>query len=89
MGGELRAVVGSDMVRRAKLDEELGQTVQYIVRVQSSIDDDGHTSPGELIDHGEHTELPSIVGSVHDEVIGPDMIGPARPQTDAGLVIEP
>ena len=24
-----------------------------------------------------------------DEVIGPDVIGPARPQTDAGSVVEP
>ena len=45
--------------------------------------------PGELIDHGEHAELPPIVCSIHDEVIGPDVIGPARPQTDAGSVVEP
>ncbi len=27
--------------------------------------------------------------SIHDKVIRPDMIGPARPQTDAGSVVEP
>ena len=48
-----------------------------------------HAPPGELIDHGEHAELPPIVCSIHDEVIGPDVIGPARPQTDAGSVVEP
>ena len=41
--------------------------------------------PGELIDHGEHAKLSPIVCSIHDEVIGPDVIGPARPQTDAGI----
>ncbi len=71
------------------LDEEPGQTMEYIVRVQSSLDDNGHAPPGELIDHGEHAELPPIVCSIHDEVIGPDVIGPARPQTDAGSVVEP
>ena len=30
------------MIRRAMLDEELGQTMEYIVRVQSSLDDNGH-----------------------------------------------
>ena len=29
------------------------------------------------------------VCSIHDEVIGPDVIGPARPQTDAGSVVGP
>jgi hypothetical protein len=29
------------------------------------------------------------MGAVSDEVIGPDMVGPLRPQTDAGAVIEP
>ena len=53
------------------------------------VDDNGHAPPGELIDHGEHAELPPIVCSIHDEVIGPDVIGPARPQTDAGSVVEP
>ena len=77
------------MIRRAMLDEELGQTMEDIVRVQSSLDDNGHAPPGELIDHGEHAELPPIVCSIHDEVIGPDVIGPARPQTDAGSVVEP
>ena len=71
------------------LDEELGQTMEDIVRVQSSLDDNGHAPPGKLIDHGEHAELPPIVCSIHDEVIGPDVIGPARPQTDAGSVVEP
>ena len=41
--------------------------------------------------HGREgaAELPPIVCSIHDEVIGPDVIGPARPQTDAGSVVEP
>ena len=70
------------------LDEEPGQTMEYIVRVQSSLDDNGHAPPGELIDHSEHAELPPIVCSIHDEVIGPDVIGPARLQTDAGSIVE-
>ncbi len=41
------------------------------------------------VDHGQHPQRPAIVGSVHDEVIGPDMVRPRRPQTDAGPVVEP
>ena len=45
------------------LDEELGQTMAYIVRVQSSLDDNSHAPPGKLIDHGEDAELRAIVKS--------------------------
>ena len=50
------------------LDEELGQTMEYIVRVQSSLDDNGHAPPGKLIDHGEHAELPPIVCSFSKKI---------------------
>ena len=80
------------MIRRAMLDEELGQRMEYIVRVQSSLDDNGHAPPGPNSSiTTRHAELPHALSSIHDEVIGPvDVIGPARPQTDAGSVeVEP
>ncbi len=71
------------------LDEQLGDAVEDAFRVQLALDRDRQALTGELVDHGQHAERPAIVGSVHDEVIGPDMVRPRRPQTDAGPVVEP
>ena len=37
----------------------------------------------ELVDDAQQPERLAIVGAVGDEVIGPDMVWPLRPQTDA------
>ncbi len=63
--------------------------MQDIVRSQSPGDFDGQTLTAELIDHRQHAEGSAVVGSGLDEVIGPDMVPPARPQADARSVIEP
>jgi len=89
MGGELRTVVRTDMTRWAILDEQIGQTVQHIVRVQLAVNDDGQTLSGKFVDHSEHAERLAIVRAIHDEVIGPDMVGPRRSQTDTRSVIKP
>ena len=52
-------------------------------------DTDGQALAGELVDDAQHPERLSIVGAVGDEVIGPDMVGTLRPQTDARSVVEP
>src|ERR1700722_3525068 len=44
---------------------------------------------GVFVDEVEHPIFPPLVGTVFDEVIGPDMIGPLGAQTDAGSVVEP
>ena len=43
----------------------------------------------ELIDQAEHPELSFFVGPPLDEVVGPDMIGPTRPQAYARAVVQP
>ena len=44
---------------------------------------------GELIDHIEHSILPSIVSAVRDKVVGPDVITALGPQSDARSVCQP
>ena len=66
------------MIRWTMLNEQFGQTLKHIVRVQLTVDDDGQTLSGKFVDHGEHTERPAIMRAIHDEVIGPDMVGPRR-----------
>ena len=77
------------MIRWTMLNEQIGQTVKHIVRVQLAPDDDGQAPSGELVDHRQHTERLSVMRSIHDEVIGPDVVGPSGLETYAGPIIEP
>ena len=70
-------------------DKQCGNAFQDVIGFQLSIDLDGHTSPGKFVDHGQHAEGPTVMGSVHDEVVGPDVVWPTRAKTDAGSIIEP
>ena len=89
MGSELGSVVRANVIGWTVLDEQLGNAVDNAFRVQLALDRDRQALTGELVDHGQHAERPAIVGSVHDEVIRPDMVRPLRPQADAGSVVDP
>jgi hypothetical protein len=53
---------------------QVGQNVDHIDRLELAGDTDRQTFVGELVEHVEHPVLASIVGTILDEVIGPDMI---------------
>ena len=89
LGDELRAVVGSNVAGDAAQDEQIGNNVDHVDGLQLPAHPDGDAFPCELIDHVEHAEFSSIVGSILDEVVGPDMIGMLRSKTDARTVIQP
>ena len=71
------------MLRRAMFGEQLGQAVENVVRLEPALDDDGQTSPGELVNHRQHAELPAVMRPVLHEVVAPDMIGPTGSEPDA------
>jgi len=87
LGDELRPVVRTHVLRHAPQDEQIGQNVDHIRRFELADDPDRQALMRELVDNVQHPILPAIVGMVLDEVIGPDMIGPLSPQTDARSVI--
>ena len=89
LGGGLRAVVGADVVRWATIREQLRQQMENVVGPDPTGDQDGEALPGIFVDEGKHPEGPAIVCPGQDEVLGPDVVRPARPQTDAGPVVEP
>jgi hypothetical protein len=64
-------------------DEQIRQTGQHIIMLQGPGNFDRQTFPRELVDHRQHPEGPAIMGPVHDEVVCPDVIFPARPETNA------
>ena len=88
-GQELRAVVRADVRRRAAREHELRQGLDDGGRVQLAVDPDRQRLASELVDDGQHPELAPVVRPVLDEVVGPDVVRPLRPQPDAGSVIEP
>ena len=70
-------------------DEQIAERLDDIGCLELPCDTDRQALAGELVDDAQHPERLSIVGAVGDEVIGPDMVGALRAQTDARTVIEP
>src|SRR5512132_2324907 len=89
LGDELRSVVGPDVSGDAPQDEEVGQNVDHIDRLELAGNTDRQAFMGELVEHVEHPILASIVGAVLDKVVGPDMIAVLRPQPNARSVGQP
>ncbi len=88
-GHELRPVVGPDVPRHAAKDEQVGQDVDDVDRLELAIDTDRQALVRELVDHVEHAVLAAIMRAVLDEVVGPDVVGMLGPQADAGAVGQP
>ena len=86
---ELRSVVGPDVSGNAPQDEEVGQNVDHIDRLELAGDTDRQAFMGELVEHVEHPILASVMGAVLDEVVGPDMIALLRAQPNARSVGQP
>jgi hypothetical protein len=77
------------VTRHPAQDEEVGQDVDYVDRLELAIDADRQAFVSKLVDDVEHAVLPSLVGAVLNEVVGPDVIGMLRPQPDARSIGEP
>jgi hypothetical protein len=89
LGHKLRPIVGPDVVRDTTKDEEVGQHIDHIDGFELAGDPDRQAFVGELVDHIEHSILPSVVGAVLDEVVEPDVIAVFGPQPDARSVRQP
>src|SRR6476469_2183723 len=89
LGDALRSVVGPDVNGNAPQDEQVGQNVDHIDRLELASDTDRQAFMGELVEHVEHPVLASIMGAVLDEVVGPDMIALLRAQPNARSVGQP
>ncbi len=77
------------MTGDATQDEEVGQNVDHIDRLELAGDTDRQAFMGELVEHVEHPILASVMGTVLDEVVGPDMIALLRAQPNARSVGQP
>ena len=83
LGEELRSVVRPDVSGNTLQDEEVGQNVDHIDRLELAGDTENSSSTLSI-------PVPaSIVGAVLDKVVGPDMIALLRPQPNARSVGQP
>src|SRR5215510_11318454 len=89
LGDELRPVVGPDVTGNAAQDEQIGENVDHIDRLELAGDTDRQAFVGKLVNDIEHPISASIVGVILDKVVGPDVIAVLRPQPDARSVGQP
>jgi len=71
------------------LDKELRQSVQDVIGLEAPGDRDRQALARVLINDRQHPDRLAVMGAGGDEVIGPDVVGPIRPETNAGPVVEP
>ena len=67
------------MIGHSELGEQPGQNMEHVIGTKMPGDLDRQTLPCELVDHRQHAKRPSVVCPALDEVVGPDVVAPARP----------
>src|SRR5262249_61953062 len=82
-GNAFRAIVGTDMPGHAAQDEQVREHIDDVDRLPSTRHPDGQALMGELVDDVEPAELASIVSTVLDKIVGPDVVWPLRSAPDA------
>ena len=88
-GNELRAIVGPNVGWYAAQDEQVGQHIDHVDRVEFALHPDRQAFPAMLIDDVQRAKCPPIVGPMVHEVIRPDMVAILRSETDTRSVVEP
>jgi hypothetical protein len=69
--------------------EQVGGRVDHVRRGELAGDPDRERLARELVDHAQHPELPPVPGPILDEVVGPHLVRPFRPQADARSIGQP
>ena len=74
LSDKLWPIVRTNVLWRSVTDEELSKNVQHVLTVEFAPDMDRKTFPCVFIDNAQHAERPTVMGSVHHEVIAPYMV---------------
>jgi hypothetical protein len=77
------------MPGNAAQDEEIRQSIDHVDGLEPAGHADGQALMGKFVDNVEHADPTPIVGSVLDEVVGPDVIAVLGPEPNAGAVVQP
>ncbi len=86
---KLRPIIGTNVGWYAMQNEEIGEDIDHIGRIEFPLHPNGQTFPTKLIQDVEGSEHAPIVGSMMNKIIGPDVVHIACPQADTRAIIEP
>lgn len=76
------------MIRNTARDEQVRQNIHDIVRAQPVAHAQRKALPGVFINNRQYPDLRPVDQTVEHKVIRPHMILPARPQANAGAIIQ-
>ena len=71
------------MLGHAAQDEQVGQHVDDVNRLEPAGYPYGQALVGELVDDVEQADFAPVMGALLEEVVGPDMVGPLGSEPDA------
>src|SRR4030088_1671503 len=74
---------GDARIGNAAQDEQVGEHVDDIDRLEPARYPNGQTFMGKFVNDVEHAEFASIMGALLDEVVRPDVVGALGPQPNA------
>ncbi len=77
------------MSGNAAHDEQVRQNVDHVDAVEPSVDTDGEAFSGELVDDIEQPVFASLLGSILQEVIRPDIVWPFGGEPHARVLVQP
>ena len=77
------------MPRHLTQNEQIGEHIDHVDRLQPAGDADSQAFVRELVDDVEHPELAPVMRAGFDEVIRPDVVAAPRAKTKAGAVVVP
>ncbi len=80
---KLRAVVRADVPWDAALDDDLGQLIDDVTRRDVPCSVQAQALSGVFVDHRQDLDATAVGRSVHDEVVGPDVVGALRRSSGA------
>jgi len=83
MGGKLGAIVGTDVIGRTMALEQLCQYGEHIITLDLTLHMDRQTLAAVLVDHGRHLERFTVMGTISNKVVAPDVATILRPQPHA------
>ncbi len=88
-GHELGAVVRPYVLGHAPQDEQVRPDIDHVDGLELAVNPDRQAFMGKLVDDVEDAKLLSLMGSVFDKIVGPNMVRVFCPKTDTGPVGEP
>lgn len=88
LGGKFTAIVRPNISWCSLSDKQITEDIEYVIGFECPLDSDRQAFAGVFINHGQHPDGLSIGQPFSHKIIAPDMVGPVRPETNAGAIVQ-